>query len=153
MGFGNFYAKTMYEYLINPASGESVNRSLGGDITQNDFRGWAGGDPKLDPLGDVDFWQDTYARNTGHTVQGYSQISGGKHIVPTLNDGGRVALTIPGSGDVTHSVVVKSVYQQTVTKISGSGTQTVMYRVMDPATGGFSSIPYSKIINIFTIKP
>jgi hypothetical protein len=135
-----------------PASGESANRSLSGDLTQNDFRGWAGGDPNLDPLSDVDFWKNTYAGNTGHTVQGYD-LSGAKHIVPTLNGGGRVALTIPGSGGIDHSVVVKSVYLQTVTKISGSATQTVMYRVMDPAMGGFRNIPYSKIINIFTIMP
>ncbi len=135
-----------------PASGESINKSLGGDITQGDLRGWVGGNPNLDPLSDVGFWNDTYATNAGHSVQGYSQM-GAKHIVPTLNDGGRVAVTIPGSGSVNHSVVVKSVYLQTTVKISGTATRTVMYRVMDPATGGFRNIPYSKIINIFTIRP
>ena len=135
-----------------PASGESVNKSLGGDITQSDLRGWAGGNPNLDPLGDASFWQETYAGNTGNTVQGYNQM-GAKHIVPTLNDGGRVALSIPGSGDIGHSVVVKSVYMQTVTKINGNTTQTIMYRIMDPGTGGFRNIPLSKINNIFTIRP
>jgi hypothetical protein len=136
-----------------PASGESVNRSLGGDIKQGRFRELAKGDPYKDALMDGDFWTKTYAKETLQTVHGYGQIEGGKHIVPTLNGGGRVALTIPGTGGIDHSVVVKSVYTQTVTKISGSVTHTIMYRVMDPAYGGFRNIPYSKILNVFTIKP
>jgi RHS repeat-associated protein len=136
-----------------PASGESVNRSLGGDIKKGQFREWAGGgsDPLYD-WGNDGFWNTTYAPRTGHTVQGYSQIDGSKHIVPTLKGGGRVALTIPGSGGIDHSVVVKSVYTQTINKVSGQSTQTIMYRVMDPGTGGFRNIPLSKIINVFTIR-
>ena len=136
-----------------PSSGESVNKSLKGNVTQEQFRKLAGGDSNSDPLNDINFWKNTYAEKTGQTVQGYGQISGAKYIVPTLKDGGGVALTIPGSNGIEHSVVVKSVFLQIVTKINGYPMHTIMYQVMDPATGGFRNIPYSQIINIFTIKP
>ncbi len=76
------------------------------------------------------------------------------NIVSTLNEGGRVTVGIEGVGNVGHSVVVKSVYLQTVQKVNGSISRTVMYRVMDPGTGTFRNIPFSKIIgNVWHIKP
>jgi hypothetical protein len=140
-----------------PASGESVNKSLGGNITQNDFRAKAGGDPNLNPINEEYFWKDIYVNETGHTVKSYSAQNYGRfgagQIAPELNSGGRVAVTIYGAENIEHSVVVKSVYFQTVTKVNGTATRTWMFRVMDPATGGFRNIPQNKLINVFIIKP
>ena len=137
-----------------PASGESVNKSLGGNIDQAQLRSWAGGDAELNPLNEEYFWKDVFESKMPFNVRGVNGTSKLNDIVSTLNGGGRVTVGVAGSGNVGHSVVVKSVYLQTVQKVNGSISRTVMYRVMDPGTGTFMNIPFSKIIgNVWHIKP
>ncbi|MDY9918285.1 MULTISPECIES: RHS repeat-associated core domain-containing protein [Proteiniphilum] len=139
-----------------PASGESVNKSLKGNLDQKQLRSLAGGNPQTDALPDGYFWEDIYQNNSGHTVTGKGGLTTSKlnDIIPTLKAGGRVTVGVEGVGNVGHSVVVKSVYLQTVEKVNGTITNTVMYRVMDPATGSFRTIPFNKIIgNVWHIIP
>jgi RHS repeat-associated protein len=139
-----------------PASGESVDRSLGGKSTQKDLRNKLfPGTSENDALSDKDFWMG-YGEEATRTVRGTTigpRGYGAEDIALTMKEGGRVALTIPGSGDIEHSVVVKSVFLQTVVKVNGTATQTIMYSVMDPAIGGFRNIPLDKVLNAFFIKP
>jgi hypothetical protein len=131
-----------------------VNKSLGGNLDQQQLRALAGGDPNTTPLNDLDFWTKYYKSASGHSVTGNGGINKLNDIASTLNNGGRVTVGLEGLGNVGHSVVVKSVYLQSVQKVNGTITNTVMYRVMDPATGTFRSIPFTKIIgNVWHIKP
>ncbi len=139
-----------------PASGESINKSLGGSVDQNQLRALAGGDPNTTPLNEVEFWTRHYSKLSGHSAEGKGGMGFSKlyDIVPTLNRGGRVTVGVAGSDNIGHSVVVKSVYLQTVQKVNGTVSRTVMYRIMDPGTGTFRSIPISEVIgNIWYIKP
>lgn len=92
-----------------PASGESVNKSLGGNFTQSDFRGKIGGDPDLDPLPVGKFWS-TYEAMTGQSVKGYNSSSVTGQIVSALESGNMVSLGLVGGADgVGHSVVLQSI--------------------------------------------
>ena len=59
--------------------------------------------------------------------------------------GGRVAANLPPVDGVGHSVVIQKIFLQTVVKINGNATSTVMYRIMDPAVGGFRNISYKEL--------
>ena len=134
-----------------PASGESVDRSLGGSTTQQDLRTAAGGSADTDPLQSGEFWNDAITNTTGKEVS----VGDLSDVVSTLKDGGRVAAVLPGSNGVGHSVVIQKVFLQTVVKVNGTATSTVMYRIMDPATGSFRNVPLKDLMyGIFKIfKP
>ena len=126
-----------------PASGESINKSLGGSTTQETLRNSAGGNPDTDPLNVGKFWKETFANETKLKVD----VGSIYDVVPTLKDGGRIAAILSKTIDgVGHSVVVKETFLQTVIKVSGRATSTVMYRIMDPATGGFRNVSIKDIM-------
>jgi len=137
-----------------PASAESVDKTLGGYQNQTDWRGYAGGDPNIDPIEDLKFWPKIFVEHTGYEVQGKGPGLGQLNdIVPTLNNGGSVVVQLDGVGKIYHSVVVKDVFVKVVEKINGSVVQTGMYNVMDPATGSFRYIlPKDITGNIWFIK-
>jgi hypothetical protein len=126
-----------------PASGSSIDKSLGGSTTQQNLRAAAGGSAENDPLRIGDFWEKTFATQTNRNVTSGNLTD----VVPTLKAGGRVAAGLPpGSEGVGHSVVIQKVYLQTVVKINGNATTTVMYRIMDPAIGGFRNISFKELV-------
>ena len=137
-----------------PASAENVDKTLGGYQNQTDWRGYAGGDPNIDPIEDLKFWPKIFVEHTGYEVQGKGPGLGQLNdIVPTLNNGGSVVVQLDGVGKIYHSVVVKDVFVKVVEKINGSVVQTGMYNVMDPATGSFRYIlPKDITGNIWFIK-
>lgn len=123
-----------------PASAESVNQSLGGNKTQVDFRTQTGGNANTDPVRVGDFWRNDYnaVAGNGHKVAFDNTFN---KIAETLNNKGQVVLGIPGGNNgVGHSVVLQSVSSKTIEKVSGQTVHQIIYRVMDPGTGGFKNI-------------
>lgn len=149
-----------------PASAESVDKSLGGNLTQEQIRNTVapGTDPKTTPLMDSDAW-NKYANSAGRQMQQANNPAnvGFCEIADKMNAGNRVAITLnPASGQtVSHEVIVKSVISRTITKISGKQIFQSILRVMDPAGGGgynlikttgWQTMPTARLGNIFFIK-
>lgn len=137
-----------------PASVEATDRSFGGTLTQNDARGWFGGDPNKMPLEDVKVWSK-YSEVSGRSWSGeLSKSNSLPKILSTMKDGGRVAINL-NSGDVGHSIVMKSITQKTITKINGNIVTRYIYKAMNPGNGGYimrvSSSSIRKSNNIFYI--
>ena len=120
-----------------PASAEAVDKSLGGNMTQEQVRKLPGlgGDPNKVPLGDVDVWEK-YASESKHSLSGEvgNPTSCGK-IIGDMSKGGRVAINL-NTGNVGHSVVMQRVVERTITKVSGNVLQKNLYYVMSPGNGG-----------------
>ena len=127
-----------------PASGECINKALGGELTQDVLRKSAGGDPDINPIGIQDFWENIYETLSGHHVKGYYAIDT-KELISTLIEGGEVSVNIAGKGIVYHAVVVKEIFYKTVQKINGEITSKLMLTIMDPAIGLFRNIPLSDV--------
>ena len=127
-----------------PASGECINKALGGELTQDVLRKPAGGDPDINPIGIQDFWENIYETLSGHHVKGYYAIDT-KKLISTLIEGGEVSVNIAGKGIVYHAVVVKEIFYKTVQKINGEITSKLMLTIMDPAIGLFRNIPLSDV--------
>jgi len=141
-----------------PASVEAVDRSLGGNMTQEQVRNLPGlgGDPNTVSLTDVDVWKQ-YASASGHTWSGeVGKPTSWARIIGDMSNGGRVAINL-NTGNVGHSVVMQSVVQRTITKVSGNVVQKFLYYVMNPGNGGsiarISASSISKAYNIFYIFP
>jgi hypothetical protein len=137
-----------------PATGESVNKDLGGKIKQDVFRQAVGGDPNNDPIRSDKFW-NMFSEKTGLTVEYPDNNSllevlvdkGMSKALTTLNEGGRAVMSIPsGTAGVGHMVSIQSVYLETVTSLKGNVTTNVFYRVMNPATGGFQNINVRNLV-------
>ncbi|MBC9928986.1 FG-GAP-like repeat-containing protein [Chitinophaga qingshengii] len=148
-----------------PASAESVDKSLGGNMTQERIREVVapGTDPKTVPLGDRDVWSG-YANEAGRQVQGQNAANVNFcEIADKMNAGNRVAVGINPTGGQTvgHSVVIKSVISKTITKIGGKQIYQSILKIMDPGHGGSFSLikttgwhtmPAGKFGNIFFLK-
>jgi len=134
-----------------PACVEATDRSFGGSLTQNDVRGWFGGDPNTTPLNDVDVW-GKYSEVSGHKVLvDLNKGSSLPRVLTTMKNGGRVAINL-NSGDVGHSVVIKSITQKTITKINGNVVTKYIYRAMNPGNGGsIMRVSGSSIRNAYNI--
>jgi len=137
-----------------PATAEAVDKSLGGNLTQQDIRDLPtlGGDPNT-PLTDVDVWS-AYGKRSGRFVTGEiprPSVNSPTNVLSNMQNGNRVAINL-STGDVGHSVLMQRVVQQTVTKINGNVTQKLLYFVMNPANGGsITRISSRSIINAYNI--
>ena len=123
-----------------PASAEAIDRSLGGNMTQEQIRALPklGGDPNTTPLGDKTLWE-VFANERGyHEFQERVTDPTRKlsNLSTRMQNGQRVAISLNTGGNVGHSVVMKSITQKTVTKLNGSFVQRNIYKVMNPANGG-----------------
>jgi RHS repeat-associated protein len=141
-----------------PASAEAVDKSLGGNMTQEQVRALPGlgGDPNTVPLGDVDVWEK-YASASKHTLNGeVGKPSSYYKIIGDMSKGGRVAINL-NTGNVGHSVVMQRVVERTITKISGKILPKNLYYVMNPGNGGsitrISARSISNALHIFSIFP
>ena len=134
-----------------PASVEATDRSFGGKVTQNDVRGWFGGDPNTNPLMDVDVWAK-YSDVSGHSVFGdLDKATSLPRVLSAMNDGGRVAINL-NTGNVGHSVVMNSITRRTITKLNGNVISRYIYGAMNPGNGGYMmKISGRRIINAFNI--
>jgi hypothetical protein len=136
-----------------PASAESIDRSLGGNMTQEQIRNlpMLGGSPNTDPLNSYDVWR-AYTSASGHSFTHNVPTNGDfANVLSTMQNGGRVAINL-NAGSVGHSVVMQRVVQQTVTKVNGSVSQKILYYAMNPANGGsIHRISSNSIVNAYRI--
>ena len=116
-----------------PATGEAVDKSFGGSITQEEIRDKVGGDPNKNPVNANDAWTE-YAKMSKRTIDPRSSIDL-KNVPDNMNKGARVAVSLKGD-EVGHSVVMRSVTLRIITKINGQTIQKMLYSVMDPGNGG-----------------
>lgn len=138
-----------------PASIEAVDKSLGGEITQEDIRALVGGDPNLDPVEDLSTWK-AYLSETGHSLIGENPLSNNVKlkIFAQLGLGNRVVINL-NVGEIGHSVVINKAILEVVTKVNGTISTNVLFQVMNPANGGYYQYLYGNSIknayNIFYI--
>lgn len=136
-----------------PASAESVDKSYGSNMTQEQVRDLPGlgGDPNTVPLEDVKAWSE-YSKASGHGLSGeFDKTTSLNRMVGTMRNAGRVAVNL-NTGDVGHSVIMKSIVQRTITKINGTVIQKYLYNVMNPAYGGsIMRVSGKDIINAYNI--
>lgn len=62
---------------------------------------------------------------------GYASKS--DYIHSSITSGKSVHMTVPGQGDIFHSVSVKGSYFKLVTKVNGSRGISIAHRIFDPA--------------------
>jgi RHS repeat-associated protein len=144
-----------------PASAEAVDRSFGGDMTQQNIRNLPGlgGDPNTVALRDGDVWT-AYGNASGHSwnFEPYQTTSSTKlsNVLAAMQNGGRVAINL-NTGNVGHSVVMQSIVQKTAPKVNGMVVQKLLYYAMNPEYGGsITRITGRNIVhakNIFYIFP
>ena len=136
-----------------PANVEAVDRSFGGNMTQQDIRNLPGlgGDPNTVQLYDTNTWS-AYSDASGHQVLGdLNKTTSLPRVLSNMQSGNRVSINLNTSNG-GHSVVMQSVVQKTVTKVNGTITQKLLYYVMNPANGGgITRIGGNSIINSYNI--
>lgn len=150
--------KQIGTHNCGPANVAAIDQSLGGNLTQDKARGWFGGDPNQDGIGDIPLWKK-YTEMTGisHVKRGadpglISQFS------EMIDDGYKISINLKTNSTVSpgHSVVMKGVKRKTILKVNGRISSKLMYQVMDPEQGTFKYIPLSKIKKahkIFYVPP
>ena len=131
-------------------AGEVVDNSFGGTYDQSTLRSRIAPntDPKVDAIDDVRFWNG-FARETGHTVnaEAYNSKSLG-NILSTVNNNGRVAITLDTGGSAGHSVVLKSLTTKTIYRPSGTKIRFI-YKAMN--NGSSTRVSSSDFFNLFYI--
>jgi hypothetical protein len=130
-----------------PANVESVDKSLGGNLTQEDVRGWfpKTPNPDTDLLYDGEVW-NKYSEISGHEIFSDTFEPGTlDRILTSMKTGERVSINLNTNNG--HSVVMKSIIKQTITKPSGRSFINYMYRVMDPQFGSFINVSSRSILN------
>lgn len=136
-----------------PASIEAVDKSFGGEMTQEQMRSLIGGNPNIDPVEDLSAWSK-YVSETGHSLSGEHGITNGSQfrMFSQIGLDNRVVINLNYGGNVGHSVVVQKAILEVATKVNGSISSRVLFYIMDPANGG--SIRYinsNSILNAFNI--
>jgi len=134
-----------------PTAGEVVDNSFGGSYNQSTLRNRIapGTDPYNDPLDDLNFWNG-FANETGHTLttpEGFNSRSLG-NILKTVNNNGRVAITLDTGNPVSHTVVLKSLTTKTIYRASGTKISFI-YRAM--SNGRSVRVSANDFINLFYI--
>jgi len=135
-----------------PASLEAIESSYGEDLNQTTIRGWFGGDPNTVSLDGNDVLLK-YANVTGRDVfVDQDNISSLPRILTNMNNGERVVILLKYDvTDVAHSVVMKSITQQTITKNSGRVIINYIYKAMNPNGGYIMKLPSYKITGAYNI--
>ena len=137
-----------------PASAEAVDKSFGGNMTQQDIRKLPtlGGDPYTVPLVDVRVW-NAYTSASGHSyLYEYNKANSLSRVLSIMQGGGRVAINMNIGENVGHSVIMQSIVQKTIIKLNGSVIQKTFYYVMNPANGGsIHKIDATQITNSYNI--
>jgi hypothetical protein len=123
------------------AVGSAINKSQGGNISQETMRSWMKGDPKLDPIDASDFWPKYYEK-TNFTYASKrvptSEEAVKKIFSLTPDNGDRVAISLTNQGtDVGHHVALSKVVQRTIINHSGTPRTTTTFWIMNPANGGY----------------
>jgi hypothetical protein len=128
------YVPQNADYNCGPASAEAVTNH---QLDQNDVRTALRGDPNKEGLVDVRVMQHIQ-RNSGRGVYPTAQYGGVDAIYDAMTNQGNVVLSLGGTGgNPGHMVVANSVWERTVTKISGRVIQRLFLEVMDPARGQY----------------
>jgi hypothetical protein len=140
------YVPQNADYNCGPASAEAVTNH---QLDQNGVRTVLRGDPNKQGLRDVDVIQHI-RNNTGRDV---SVTSGDlQAIYNEMTNRGNVVLSLSGTGgNPGHMVVANSVWERTVTKISGRVIQRLFLEVMDPARGQYIRQSIGNNQRFFTI--
>ena len=137
-----------------PASAEAVDKSFGGNMTQEQIRDLVnfGSDPNIVPLDDVGLW-GAYANASGHTVAGeHFKLISLPTVLSKMQGGARVAINMNMGQSVGHSVIMQRIVQKTIIKLNGSVIQKTFYYVMNPANGGsIHKIDATQITNSYNI--
>ena len=137
-----------------PASAEAVDKSFGGNMTQEQIRDLVnfGSNPNTVPLEDVGLW-DAYTNASGHSyLYEYNKANSLSRVLSIMQGGGRVAINMNIGENVGHSVIMQSIVQKTITKLNGSVIQKTFYYVMNPANGGsIHKIDATQITNSYNI--
>ncbi len=126
------------------ASLESVDKSYGGDITQETMRAALGGDSEKDPA------------EIAKALKYYATLTNGKTGVLTKNDLEKMESLMSKQirflldleskvGDVGHMVVMNSIVERNYRSISGREFYKRIYYVMNPARKSLQSISVSTI--------
>ena len=145
------------EYNCVPACAESIDKSFGGNITQQDIRSWMGGDPNQSPVDDLNTWT-IYSQKTGHQYGGQDTNfpKSSQDILNNMVSGNRISINL-NTGNTGHNVVMQRIIQKNITRINGNVMKKLLYFVMDPARGGsIHRITERSIINaknVFYIHP
>lgn len=146
------------DYNCEAATAEGIDKSWGGNMTQENIRALPnlGGDPTKDGLSDLEVMKQ-YTIKSGHKFSGEegNPLSYAK-IIGKMLDGNRVAVTL-NTGEIGHSVVMQSVFQRTITKVSGKVVLKYLFYAMNPGHGGsitdISVWSISNAYHIFYIHP
>ncbi len=122
-----------------PASIESIDKSFGGCMTQEDIRSIMGGDPNKDPLDVLKTWS-TYVEQTGHSLSigDYTTDKSLLTLFSNIERGTRATLLLGNEAStVGHNVVVQSATLKVISKINGSKILKTSFKVMNPSSGGY----------------
>lgn len=142
------------KYNCSAAVAECNNRSLGGNLTQNEARAWVGGDPNSEGVRDIEFW-DKYQKNIKSPVR-FESTQTKAQVAAEMKLGLRVAVTLNNYGDGVpgHSVALNSVTYRTVVRYSGRTSYRYLFTAMDPEKGTIVRfITFARAKNFFYFYP
>jgi len=136
---------------------ESIDKSRGGDLSQETVRSWSGGDPDKDGLSAAKVLKE-YSDMNGLKF-GDEFCNGGSpaRILNVMRCDGRVAyshqLEYTDSYGIRktmdHLNVLKRISLKTITSINGKITTKVIYQIMNPSNGGyFMKISLKQLLNV-----
>ncbi len=137
------YVPQNADYNCGPASTEAVTN---GQLNQNDVRTALGGDPNKKGIDDLDIMQHIQSKTGRNIISSKGDVAA---MYNAMTNQGNVVLSL--SGNPGHMVVANSVWERTVTKISGRVIQRLFLEVMNPASGQYIRQSIGNNQRFFTI--
>lgn len=137
---------------------ESIDKSCGGNLSQETARSWFGGNPNKDGLKPYDVFSK-YAKLNGFHFVGCNYCSNASvagMASLAMSNGGFAAYSTPiyyydeeGARKVMlHLNVIKKITIRTITTINGKISNHIIFQLMDPSHGGyFRNISLKHFIN------
>lgn len=143
-----------FDASCTPTSGACINQSFGGSMTEQQAMSILPSDYRNYGVGDEPYWKAFATKTNLH----FQKLAGGQETAASLfydfntfNTNGYFSNSRFALSTSNHSIVLRSITQQTITKINGAVNFKYFYNVMDPAIGRTNTYSASSIINVFRL--
>ena len=143
------YIRQIGKMNCGPANCESISLSRGGTVTQNSIRTSLGGNPNIDPLGDLDVANELFRQS------GIRNIPVGGGLAPDralhyMQSGYDVTYNIrDASSGIGHAITLNRITERTINKISGKIINRLLIDAMNPSVGQYVRVSSSKLLNAY----
>ena len=143
------------DYNCAPACGESISKSRGCNVTQEDIRSWMGGDPNKDGMNLYEAFKELGDQSCG--VTDFTYNTDASFAAGIMRNGGNVIAHIENAGisGIGHAEIVQSITMKVLQKASGQVITNYNITLMNPANGGFyttmSSSSFKEVVKYLTV--